>query len=53
MPSTNIVLEFGRYGNMLDAYVFVANFLTRRMHQKYVEKKENAFGNRPPSLRRW
>ena len=42
----NIVLEFGRYGNMLDAYVFVANFLTRRLHQKYVEKKENAFGNK-------
>jgi uncharacterized protein len=37
---TNIVLEFGRYGNMLDAYIFVANFLTRRLHQKYVEKKE-------------
>jgi uncharacterized protein len=43
---TNIVLEFGRYGNMLDAYIFVANFLTRRLHQKYVEKKENAFGNK-------
>ena len=43
---TNVVLEFGRYGNSLDAYLFVANFLTRRIHQKYVEKKENAFGNR-------
>jgi DNA helicase HerA-like ATPase len=43
---THIVLEFGRYGNMLDAYIFVANFLTRRLHQKYVEKKENAFGNK-------
>ncbi len=43
---TNIVLEFGRYGNMLDAYIFVANFLTRRLHQKYVEKKERAFGNK-------
>jgi uncharacterized protein len=42
---TNVVLEFGRYGNSLDAYLFVANFLTRRIHQKYVEKKENAFGN--------
>lgn len=42
----NIVLEFGRYGNMLDAYIFVANFLTRRLHQKYVEKKERAFGNK-------
>ena len=44
--NTHIVLEFGRYGNMLDAYIFVANFLTRRLHQKYVEKKENAFGNK-------
>lgn len=43
---TNIVLEFGRYGNMLDAYIFVANFLTRRLHQKYVEMKEKAFGNK-------
>ncbi len=43
---THIVLEFGRYGNMLDAYIFVANFLTRRLHQKYVEKKERAFGNK-------
>ena len=42
---TSVVLEFGRYGNMLDAYIFVANFLTRRLHQKYVEKKERAFGN--------
>jgi len=44
--NTNIVLEFGRYGNMLDAYIFVANFLTRRLHQKYVQKKESAFGNK-------
>lgn len=43
---TNVVLEFGRYGNSLDAYIFVANFLTRRLHQKYVEKKELAFGNK-------
>ncbi|MCS6842809.1 MAG: ATP-binding protein [Caldilineales bacterium] len=42
----NVVLEFGRYGNQLDAYIFVANFLTRRIHQRYVEKKEAAFGNR-------
>jgi hypothetical protein len=43
---TNVVLEFGRYGNSLDAYLFVANFLTRRIHQKYVVKKENAFGQK-------
>ncbi len=41
---TNIVLEFGRYGNDLGAYIFVANFLTRRIHERYVEKKELSFG---------
>ncbi len=43
---TSVVLEFGRYGSSLDAYIFVANFLTRRLHRKYVEKKEKAFGDR-------
>jgi DNA helicase HerA-like ATPase len=42
---TSVVLEFGRYGNSFDAYLFVANFLTRRLHQMYVEKKERAFGD--------
>jgi hypothetical protein len=36
----SVVVEFGRYGNDLPAYVFVANFLTRRIHRKYVEMKE-------------
>jgi hypothetical protein len=40
----NIVLEFGVYGNTLAAYVLVANFLTRRIHAKYVEKKNKAAG---------
>lgn len=40
----NVVLEFGRYGSDLSAYIFVANFLTRRIHQQYVKKKEAAFG---------
>jgi DNA helicase HerA-like ATPase len=40
----NIVLEFGVYGNTLAAYVFVANFLTRRIHAKYVDKKNKAAG---------
>ncbi len=33
---TSVVLEFGRYGNTLEAYVLVANFLTRRIHERYV-----------------
>jgi uncharacterized protein len=43
---TNVVLEFGRYGRDLGAYILVANFLTRRIHQQYVERKERAFGDR-------
>jgi hypothetical protein len=41
----NVVLEFGRYGSDLGAYILVANFLTRRIHRKYVEKKEASFGD--------
>ena len=41
---TNIVLEFGVYGDELAAYVLVANFLTRRIHKRYVEQKNKAAG---------
>ena len=40
----NIVLEFGRYGSNLEAYILVANYLTRRIHQQYVQRKEAALG---------
>jgi uncharacterized protein len=40
----SVVVEFGRYGNDLPAYVFVANFLTRRIHQRYVDMKDAAEG---------
>jgi len=40
----SVVIEFGRYGNDLPAYVFVANFLTRRIHERYVAMKEAAEG---------
>jgi hypothetical protein len=40
----SIVLEFGVYGNTLAAYVLVANYLTRRIHAKYVDKKNKAAG---------
>src|SRR6185503_1429060 len=36
----NVVLEFGRYGNSLEAYILVANYLTRRIHQMYIERVE-------------
>lgn len=41
----SVVVEFGRFGNDLPAYLFVANFLTRRIHAKYVELKEQAEGS--------
>jgi DNA helicase HerA-like ATPase len=42
----SVVLEFGAYGNMLEAYVLVANYLTRRIHKKYVDRKNQAAGNK-------
>ena len=40
----NVVLEFGRYGSNLEAYILVANYLTRRIHERYVKRKEEAVG---------
>jgi hypothetical protein len=42
---TSVVLEFGKYGNSLEAYILVANYITRRIHEKYVELVEKALGN--------
>ncbi len=42
----HVVLEFGRYGNDLAAYILVANLLTRRIHQQYVQRTEEAMGER-------
>jgi DNA helicase HerA-like ATPase len=41
---THVILEFGRYGSRLEAYILVANYLTRRIHQQYVQRKEEAVG---------
>ena len=41
----HVVLEFGRYGNDLAAYILVANLLTRRIHQRYVQRTEQAMGD--------
>jgi DNA helicase HerA-like ATPase len=38
------VLEFGQHGNKLEAYMLVANYLTRRIHERYVERKNRAAG---------
>ena len=40
----HVVLEFGRYGNDLNAYILVSNLLTRRIHNRYVHRKEEAEG---------
>jgi hypothetical protein len=42
----SVVLEFGRYGSSLEAYVLVANYLTRRLHREYVRRKEEALGDK-------
>lgn len=47
----SVVLEFGRYGSDLSAYILVANYLTRRIHRKYVQRKEEALGAGKPEPR--
>ncbi|MCO6451577.1 MAG: ATP-binding protein [Caldilineales bacterium] len=42
----HVVLEFGRWGDELPAYVFVANYLTRRIREIYRHRKEQAFGEK-------
>jgi uncharacterized protein len=49
----NVVLEFGRYGNSLEAYMLVANYITRRIHREYINRVERALGDKslePPQL---
>lgn len=49
----HVVLEFGRYGNETAAYILVANFLTRRIHERYVQRTEAYLagaGERPRHL---
>ncbi len=41
---TSVILEFGRYGNSMEAYILVANYITRRIHASYVRRKEEALG---------
>ncbi len=42
----NIILEFGRYGNSEEAYILVANYITRRIHERYMHRTEEALGQR-------
>jgi len=40
----HVVLEFGRYGRNLAAYILVANLLTRRIYDRYAQMTERAMG---------
>ncbi|MCH7606594.1 MAG: DUF87 domain-containing protein [Chloroflexi bacterium] len=40
----HVVLEFGKYGRDLTAYMLVSNLLSRRIHGHYVDRKEEAEG---------
>jgi len=42
----NVIMEFGRYGSSLEAYLLVANYITRRIHAHYVRRTEEAMGER-------
>lgn len=49
----SVVLEFGRYGNALEAYILVANYLTRRIRRQYVDAIEASLGDeskQPPQM---
>ena len=40
----HVVLEFGRYGSNLAAYILVANLLTRRIYARYQQLTDEASG---------
>ncbi|MBI2935621.1 MAG: ATP-binding protein [Chloroflexi bacterium] len=42
---THVVLEFGKFQHDLDAYILVANILTRRIEEKYFERREESMGS--------
>ncbi len=42
---THVVIEFGQHRSPKQ-YMLVANILTRRIHQRYVERKERALGGK-------
>ncbi len=53
LSGRSVVLEFGRFGRDLRAYILVANYITRRIHEEFVRMKESAlggFGPEPPQL---
>ena len=47
----HVVLEFGRYGRDLAAYILVANLLTRRIYERYAQMTERALGDQSEAPR--
>jgi DNA helicase HerA-like ATPase len=47
---THVVIEFGQH-RLPRQYMLVANILTRRIHQRYVERKEASLGGGAPEPR--
>ncbi|MGF1504579.1 MAG: ATP-binding protein [Anaerolineae bacterium] len=50
---TSVVLEFARYGHALEAYLLVANYITRRIRNRYVQRIEESLDDeskQPPQL---
>jgi DNA helicase HerA-like ATPase len=47
----HVVMEFGRYGDDLTAYLLVTNLITRRIHDEYHKQTEQALatGGKPPA----
>jgi uncharacterized protein len=43
---SSVVLEFGKHGTNLAAYLLVANFITRRLHRRYVGQMDLAAGKK-------
>lgn len=48
---TNVVLEFGRWGRDITAYILVANMLSRRIYTRYQTRTENAMASGDESAR--
>jgi DNA helicase HerA-like ATPase len=48
---THVVLEFGTHGRSLEAYILVANLLTRRIFDLYSQRSLEAEGNGRPKPR--
>tara|TARA_Y100000817_G_scaffold107109_2_gene83835 strand:+ start:105 stop:1712 length:1608 start_codon:yes stop_codon:yes gene_type:complete len=42
LDNRHVVLEFGKHGDNVNAYLLVANLITRRIHEEYRKKTESA-----------